>query len=34
MLGIGRTSLYRSIEELENKGLITRKNNIIRVNEL
>ena len=34
MLGIGRTSLYRSIEELENKGLITKENNIIRVNEV
>ena len=34
MIGIGRTSLYRSIEDLEKKGLITRENNIIRVNEV
>ena len=29
--GIGRTSLYRCLEELANSGLIERKNNIIRV---
>lgn len=29
--GIGRTSLYRGLEELETAGLIERKNNIIRV---
>ncbi len=31
MLGIGRTSLYRSLGELEGKGLIEREENIIRV---
>ena len=29
--GIGRTSLYRCIDELTNSGLIERKNNIIRL---
>ncbi|MBQ0083253.1 MAG: Crp/Fnr family transcriptional regulator [Clostridiales bacterium] len=29
--GIGRTSLYRSLAELENSGLIERKNNIVKV---
>ncbi len=29
--GIGRTSLYRCLEELTNSGLIVRKNNTIRV---
>lgn len=29
--GIGRTSLYRCLEELANSGLIVRKNNTIRV---
>ena len=29
--GIGRTSLYRCLEELTNSGLIERKNNTIRV---
>ncbi|MBQ9965521.1 MAG: Crp/Fnr family transcriptional regulator [Clostridia bacterium] len=32
-LGIGRTSFYRSIEELESKGIIAKENNIIRVND-
>ncbi len=31
MVGIGRTSLYRSLDELEKKGFITKQNNIIRV---
>lgn len=31
MVGIGRTSLYRDLDELEQKGFITRQNNIIRV---
>ncbi len=31
MLGIGRTSLYRSLSELESKNLIEREENIIRV---
>lgn len=32
-LGIGRATLYRSLDSLESKGLIKRKNNIIRVTE-
>lgn len=31
MVGIGRTSLYRDLDELEQKGFITKQNNIIRV---
>ncbi len=31
MAGMGRTSLYRALDELEEGGLISRKNNIIKV---
>lgn len=31
MVGIGRTSLYRDLDDLEQKGFITKQNNIIRV---
>ena len=31
MLGIGRASLYRSLDALENAGMISRENNSIRV---
>ena len=32
LVGVGRTSLYRALDELEKEGRITRNNNTIRVN--
>ena len=33
MLGLGRASLYRSLESLEKRGIIIRENNRIKVTE-